>query len=148
MTRSPRLIYVRTLFLLFSPRRPYRSSRQAMLVLCFGRTINCIPFAVVGGRRDPAGVLPAVSSRPRKTVRWDLVEIAASRTEEDDRTFLCDNCFDGESIRQCERVLTLCPHTADHPRWVETHLRQVLQSVGGYHDALACFWSAGTRSLQ
>ena len=89
-----------------------------------------------------------VSSRPRKRARWDLVEVAASRTEEDDRTFPCDNCFDGESIRQCERVPTLFTRAADHPRWVETHLRQVLQSVGGYHDALACFWSAGTGTLR
>jgi hypothetical protein len=73
---------------------------------------------------------PAVSSRPRKTVRWDLVEIAASRTEEGDRELLCNDCLDGKSIRQCERGLTLCPRTADHPRWVETHLWQVLQSVG------------------
>jgi hypothetical protein len=57
-------------------------------------------------------------------------------------------CFDGKSIRQCERVLTFCRRTADHPRWVETHLWQVLQSFGGYHDALACFWSAGTATLQ
>src|SRR6266446_7882635 len=92
--------------------------------------------------------LPAVSSRPRKTVRWDLVEIAASRTEEGDRELLCNDCLDGKSIRLCERVLTLCPRTADHPRWVETHLWQVLQSVGGYHDALACFWSAGAATLQ
>src|SRR5712692_7025751 len=92
--------------------------------------------------------LEAVSSHPRTTVRWNLVEIAASRTEEGDREFLRNDCFDGKSIRQCERVLTLCRRTADHPRWVETHLRQVLQSVGGYHDALACFWSAGTATLQ
>jgi hypothetical protein len=66
--------------------------------------------------------LPAVSSRPRKTVRWDLVEIAASRTEEGDRELICNDCLDSKSIRQCERVLTLCPRTADHPREVETHL--------------------------
>jgi hypothetical protein len=92
--------------------------------------------------------LRAVSSRLRQIARWDLVEIAASRTKEDDRTFLCDNCFDGESIRECERVLTLCPRAADHPRWVETHLRQVLQSLCAYHDALACFWSAGVAVLR
>src|SRR6476659_5066828 len=92
--------------------------------------------------------LPAVSSRPRKTVRWDLVEIAASRTEEDDRELLSNDCLDGKSIRQCERVLTLCPRTVDHPRGVETHLWQVLQSVGGYHDALACFCRARAVTLQ
>src|SRR5258706_6218651 len=59
--------------------------------------------------------LPAVSSRPRKTVRWDLVEIAASRTEEGDRELLCNDCLDGKSIRQCERVLTLCPRTSRPP---------------------------------
>jgi hypothetical protein len=37
---------------------------------------------------------------------------------------------------------------ADHPRRIETHLRQVLQSVGGYHDALARFWGAGVAILQ
>src|SRR5262249_34120002 len=89
-------------------------------------------------------LFPAVSSRPRKTVRWELVEIAASRTEEGDREFLCNYCLDGKSIRQCERVLTLCRRPADHPRWVETHLRQGLPRAGGYHDALACFWSART----
>src|SRR5260370_25814006 len=91
--------------------------------------------------------LPAVSSRPRKTVRWDLVEIAASRTEEGDRELLCNDRFDRKSFRQCERVLTLCPGTADHPRWVETHLWQVLQSVWCYHDTPACFWSAGAAAL-
>src|SRR5215472_14772744 len=93
-------------------------------------------------------LFPAVPSRPRKTVRWDLVEIAASRTEEGDRELPCNDRFDRKSIRQCERVLTLCPCAADHPRWIETHLRQVLQSVGGHHDALACFWSDGVAALQ
>jgi hypothetical protein len=37
-------------------------------------------------RRLDACGLAAVSSRPRKTARWDLVEVAASRTEERDRT--------------------------------------------------------------
>jgi hypothetical protein len=39
-------------------------------------------------RKLDASGLAAVSSRPRKTVRWDLVEIAAGRTEEDNRAFL------------------------------------------------------------
>src|SRR6266699_6170962 len=99
-------------------------------------------------RRLDACRLAAVSSHPRTTVRWDLVEVAASRAEEDDREFLRNDCFDGKSIRQCERVLTFCRRTADHPRRVETHLRQVLQSVGGYHDALACLWSAGRATLR
>ena len=104
-------------------------------------TNEASPYRTVrhNDRRLDACRLAAVSSRPRKRARWNLVEVAASRTEEDDRTFPCDDCFDGESIRQCERVPTLFTRAADHPRWVETHLRQVLQSVGGYHDALACF---------
>jgi hypothetical protein len=43
------------IFFLLGHRRRYRSSRQAMLVLCFGRSHKlhaAIPFAVVGG---PAG---------------------------------------------------------------------------------------------
>jgi hypothetical protein len=99
-------------------------------------------------RRRDAYRLAAVSSRPRKTVRWDLVEEAAGRTEEDDRRLSATTAFDGESVRQCERVVTLCPRAADHARWVEPHLRQVLQSVGGYHDAFACFWSAGVAFLR
>jgi hypothetical protein len=38
--------------------------------------------------------------------------------------------------------------TAGYPRWIETHVWQVLRSVGGYHDALACFCSMGAASLQ
>src|SRR5215831_7640077 len=108
------------------------------------------PYRTVryNNRRLDACSLATVSSRPRKTVRWDLVEIAASRTEEGDRELLSNDCLDGKSIRQCERVLTLCPRTADHPRGSETHLWQVLQSVGGYHEAFACFWSARAVTLQ
>src|SRR6266566_3601313 len=71
-------------------------------------------------RRLDACRLAAVSSHPRTTARWDLVEVAASRAEEGDREFLRNDCFDGKSIRQCERVLTFCRRTADHPRRVET----------------------------
>src|SRR5262249_44759013 len=92
--------------------------------------------------------LATVSSRPRKTVRWDLVEIAVSRTEEGDRELLCNDCFDGKSIRECERVLTLRPRTTDHPGGVEPSLWKVLKSVGGYHHPLAFFWSAGAAPLQ
>ena len=78
----------------------------------------------------------AASSCPRTTIRGDCVEVAASRTEEGDGDYLSNDCSDGKSIRQREKVLTLCCCTADHSQWVETHLRQALLSVGGYHDAL------------
>jgi hypothetical protein len=79
----------------------------------------------------------AASSYPRTTIRGDCVEVAASRTEEGDGDFLSNDCSGGKSIRQREKVSTPCCCTADHSQWVETHLRQVLLSVGGYHDALA-----------
>src|SRR5262249_45698067 len=124
-----------------------RSSYMALRVPGHRRLSPCRNVRHNNHRLD-ACRLATVSSRPRKTVRWDLVEIAASRTEEGDRELLCNDCFAGKSIRECERVLTLCPRTTDHPRWVETHLWQVLQSVGGYHPTLACFCSAGAATLQ
>src|SRR5713226_3756067 len=81
--------------------------------------------------------LGGVSSHPRTTVHGDFVEVAAGRTEEGDGVSLSNDCFGGKSIRQGERVWTLCCGTADHFQWIETHLRQVLPSVGGCHDALA-----------
>src|SRR6266508_1089573 len=45
-----------------------------------------------------------VLSRPRKRARWDLVEVAASRTEEDDRTYPCDTCFASASTPQSDSV--------------------------------------------
>jgi hypothetical protein len=54
-------------------RRRYRSSRQAMLVLCFGRNHKlhaAIPFAVVGGAdRAPSG------RRVRRSFFWTTSEV-------------------------------------------------------------------------
>src|SRR2546430_17316135 len=55
-----------------------------------------------------------VSSRPRKRGRRDLVEAAARRTEEDDRTFPCGNWFGGECTRPRGRVSRVLSRAVYH----------------------------------
>jgi hypothetical protein len=114
------------------PRRGMRPCSAACRTCCPTNDTSPCRNVLDNDRR-----LDDVSSCPRTTVQGDFVEVAAGRAEKRDRGFLLDDCFDGKSIRQGERVSTRQCCAANDLHWVEAHVRQVFQSVGGRHDALA-----------